>query len=122
MTKKVRHVPFIDAHGNHLAIARATHGGMHPPVPIPPAPNGHPVKIKLPRRILHACMQGRLSDAFSHQDDLEGRLAIIWCTNDAREPTHAFRGIVEKISSKGLRRWAVRVAEAVDPAAVLHAA
>jgi hypothetical protein len=121
MAKKVRLVPYIDAHGNHLAVARLTRDGTHRPVPIPAHANTHP-PIKLPRRILHACTQGRLSGAFSHQEDLEGRIAIIWCTNDAREPTHAFRGIVEKISSKGLRRWALRVMEAVDPATLARAA
>jgi hypothetical protein len=87
-------------------------------VPNAPPASGERVLIKLPRRILHTCTPARISEAFSYPEDLTAREAIIWCDDDDRTITHAFMGVVEKISTRGARKWALRVIEAFDPAKV----
>lgn len=120
MSKGSKIVPYIDGRGTHLAIARVTsYGNTHKPIPIVHNSTVHePVAIKLPRRILYECTPGKVSAAFSHADDLEGQPAVIWCTDDQRRVTHAFAGIIEKISSHGLRRFALRVKEPLDPSSL----
>lgn len=120
MSKGSKIVPYIDGRGTHLAIARVTsYGNTHKPIPIVhDNVEREPVAIKLPRRILYECTPGKVSAAFSHAEDLEGQPAVIWCTNDSRQITHAFFGIIEKISSHGLRRFALRVKERLDPSSL----
>lgn len=79
-----------------------------------------PCKIKLPRETVFACERRcRRSRSFSHHEHLDGKRAIIYCTDDNGEVILAFMGIVTRVSNKA-RKWALH-AESMLSAHELHA-
>lgn len=76
----------------------------------------HPHIIKLPRAIVGVCTQSsRRSDAFSYTSEHEGQTAIIYATNDDGTLYGAFQGIIDRVSRKGSRQFALRSATPVNP-------
>lgn len=80
-----------------MGIQKKQHSGVH-------------FEIKLPRDTVREChgRSGR-SRSFSHEGDLEGKHATIYCTEDGAI-TDKIRGTIKRVSHKSAKRW-ILVAE-----------
>jgi len=113
---KVRNFDLIDGFGHHLSRVRLGRNRTRvKEVPLQEKPSGGTLFVHLPHRVVSTCRPKSLSPAFSHAHDIEGKEVVIWCNGEDQVTiTHAFMGIVEKVSTRSARKWALRIAEAFD--------
>jgi hypothetical protein len=65
-----------------------------------------PIIIKLPRNTVEACgRSNKTSLSFSHEDDINGRPAVIYATGDNKGFRIAYKGEIAPASHSGLRQF-----------------
>ncbi len=66
-------------------------------------------RIKLPRDIVKGCDRPcRRSKSFSQDENLVGKTVIIYCTDDQKNITDTFTGVVQRVSRRASRLWVLK--------------
>ena len=79
------------------------------------AHDGSHTAIKLPRQLVLGCKIHKLSESFSHKKELDKlRNLHIYCTDDNGDIIRTIRGAIKRVSTKGVRKWALFVESIED--------